>query len=77
MTVVKLIFQRREELVETYLGPFRFILREVVPGLDVCLYYVRSGLLEFGIAFVGIDSEIPCGNLSNVVFVHFVWQFFA
>jgi hypothetical protein len=65
--VVKLIFQRREELVETfYLCPFRFSLLEVMPGIDVRLYHVRSGILEFEIAFVGIDSEVPCGNLSNV-----------
>jgi hypothetical protein len=72
-SVVKLIFRRREELVETfYLRPFRFTLREVVPGIDSCLYQVRSGLLEFEIECVGIDSEVPCGNLSNVELVHFV-----
>jgi hypothetical protein len=75
--VVNLIFESSEQIVETfYLGQFRFILYDV-QGLDVCLYYVKSRLLEFEIAFVGIDSEILCGSESNFDFVHFVWQFFS
>ena len=74
-TMIDLIFQRCLEVVRIFgIGAFVFTFEQVMVGIDICRYRVRRGEFEVEMVFVDIDSTVPCGNYSNVYFVHFVWQ---
>jgi hypothetical protein len=51
---------------------FNFVGHE--NDLDVYLYTVTRGDFSLQFAFYGIDSPTSCGPLSNLNFVHFIWD---
>ena len=73
--VLNVLFQRSSDLAQTFdFGPFVFNLLWNEGGTDIVRYHVTRGNFEVDIAFVGVDSTVPCGNHSNVDFVHYIWQ---
>ena len=73
--ILNFLFQRRSELVQTFdIGPFVFNLLWTEGGLDIVRHHVTWGNFEVDIAFEGVYSTVPCGNLSKVDFVHYIWQ---
>ena len=75
--LINLIFQKSEELVQTFnIGPFQFTLEKVEVCMAVCRYRVKRGRFGVMVGFIGVHSWVPCGNYSNVDFVHFIWQYF-
>ena len=74
-TLIILVFQRAGAPVENFqVGEFEFTLIDNLVDLYVCRYIVRLGEQNYWISFVGIDGAIDCRKLSNVDFVHFMWQ---
>ena len=76
-SLINLIFQKREEFVQTFkIGPFQFTLEQVEAGMDVGRYRVKLGRFGVMMGFIGVNSWDPCENYWNVDCVYFSWQCF-
>ena len=76
--VLNLIFQRGPDYIRKFtINEFKFLLVGVQPSRDIFHYLVSHD--DFCMVFVvlGVDTTRPCGLLSNVDFVHFIWNNFS
>jgi hypothetical protein len=75
LPVITLIFQRGPELLAQFTyEDFSFHLVEYDFGQDKFVYVVSRNEAYFLFFFFGIDSSQPCGQRSNLDFVHFFWR---
>ena len=73
--ILNFLFQRPSELGQTFgIGTFEFTLLWNEGDIDVFRCHFKRGDFEVDVAFIGVDSTVPCGNHSNFDFVHYIWE---
>jgi hypothetical protein len=73
--ILKAIFQRHYDYIEQFnINEFKFLLIGVKPGYDVFQYVVSCENFSTIFLIIGIAKSRLFNRLSNVDFVHFIWE---
>jgi hypothetical protein len=73
---LNIIFQKNPLIENFYLNDFFFQLLDSKPESDIFVYRVSTSDFNINLIIIGIDTIASCGSLSNVDFVHFIWENF-
>ena len=72
---LRLIFQKHDIYIDRFnINEFNFSLTGIKSGYDVFQYVVSCNNFSMLFLIIGINTSQFCNPLSNVVFVHFVWD---
>jgi hypothetical protein len=70
-----IIFRRRNNNIPNFtIQGFEFIFRGQDAGYEIYYYTIRRGDISILFSFFGLTTTRPCGPLSNLNFVTFVWD---
>ena len=73
--LLRLIFQKHDIYIDRFnINEFDFLLTGIKPGYDVFQYVVSCKNFSMLFLIIGINTSQFCNPLSNVDFVHFMWD---